>query len=640
MNSIVIARYKEDISWVLEIPPNFEIFLYNKGDQISDPRLLKRINHLIARPNVGRESETYLFHMINNLAAGNGFTVFAQGDPFEHSPDFLRLLNAWQHWDDLQPLTWQWRADHNIPPAIILDEYERHLHGRLRVRAERFSLMTWNPTGFFDKGAYGTCREYLRIHGNLLEGTNIAAHFLKLANLNELAAEAQAHEFGVFCYGAIFAARNEVIKKLPLENKKRLHEASMGSVTYGYILERMWLHIFGTKFDLPVFPLVTAAKTEASIDVVAPSEPVMHIHRPTALQVQIQPNPAAESANRGIAIAAGAEIKDALLERIKDRDFYMISMAWRHHGGDPSLLGPYDVWAKSPMMWAESKPDFWLIYISMLLENKNLSAASEILSKYQFYHGDRQIENYLPIVHFALENGIVNDRIKKAAYVCECLNRNSTESIFEKLVQGKSVAIVGNGPSEINRGRGAEIDSHDIVIRFNNYATAGFERDYGSKTDIWVRGSGGDDIIDRVNVDEYKLIMWEADYAHFPIHFNDLDILYRYLSLNKGKCSNFDFETHYTLRDASGISFPSTGLVTVWKVYDLLGKAVNRMSLYGFSFQEETSSNSYQHYFKNRDIEDARRRSEVHFPAHEREFMRSLNRTFTMENTTRQFSYS
>ncbi len=640
MNSIVIARYKEDISWVLEIPPDFEVFLYNKGDPISDPRLLARINHLIVRPNVGRESETYLFHMINNLADGNGFTVFAQGDPFEHSPDFLRLLAAWQHWDDLQALTWQWRADHNVPPAIILNEYERHLRGRLRVRAERFSLMTWNPTGFFDKGAYGTCREYLRIHGNLPEGTNIAAHFLRLANLNELADEAQAHEFGVFCYGAIFAARNDIVRKLPLENKKRLHEASMGSVTYGYILERMWLHFFGTKFDLPVFPQVSAARTEASVESISPSASITHLHRAAASQVQTPQTIIVEPANRGITAAAGAEIKDALLERIKDRDFYMMSMAWRHHGGDPALLSPYNVWAKSPMMWAESKPDFWLIYISMLLENNDPIAAGEILSKYQFYHGDQHIENYLPIVHFALENGVVNDRLKKAAYVYECLNRNSKEDIFEKLVQGKSVAIVGNGPSEANRGRGAEIDSHDIVIRFNNYATAGFERDYGSKTDIWVRGSGGDDIIDRVNADDYKLIMWEADYMHFPIHFNNLDILYRYLSLNNKKCSNFDFETHYSLREASGISFPSTGLVTVWKIYDLLGKATNHVSLYGFSFQEENANNSYQHYFKRRDPDDARRRSEVHFPAHEREFMRNLNRTFSTQNTARQFSYS
>ncbi len=31
MNSIVIARYDESLDWVLNIPSDFEIFIYNKG---------------------------------------------------------------------------------------------------------------------------------------------------------------------------------------------------------------------------------------------------------------------------------------------------------------------------------------------------------------------------------------------------------------------------------------------------------------------------------------------------------------------------------------------------------------------------------------------------------------------------------
>lgn len=48
-----------------------------------------------------------------------------------------------------------------------------------------------------------------------------------------------------------------------------------------------------------------------------------------------------------------------------------------------------------------------------------------------------------------------------------------------------TIAVVGNGPCEIGQGRGAEIDAHDRVIRFNNFTTDGFEADYGSKVTTW-----------------------------------------------------------------------------------------------------------------------------------------------------------
>jgi Capsule polysaccharide biosynthesis protein len=50
------------------------------------------------------------------------------------------------------------------------------------------------------------------------------------------------------------------------------------------------------------------------------------------------------------------------------------------------------------------------------------------------------------------------------------------------------IAIVGNGPQELGRGRGAEIDSHKMVVRFNTYSTSFPQsHDYGGKTDLWVR---------------------------------------------------------------------------------------------------------------------------------------------------------
>lgn len=68
------------------------------------------------------------------------------------------------------------------------------------------------------------------------------------------------------------------------------------------------------------------------------------------------------------------------------------------------------------------------------------------------------------------------------------LTRN--ETLFNQLLDEANgdIAIVGNGPQELGRGRGVEIDSHDLVVRFNTYQT-GFPQshDYGMKTDLWVR---------------------------------------------------------------------------------------------------------------------------------------------------------
>jgi hypothetical protein len=50
----------------------------------------------------------------------------------------------------------------------------------------------------------------------------------------------------------------------------------------------------------------------------------------------------------------------------------------------------------------------------------------------------------------------------------------------------KSIAIIGNGGSLCDSNSGEEIDSYDIVIRFNNFNTSGsYQKDVGSKTSYW-----------------------------------------------------------------------------------------------------------------------------------------------------------
>ena len=72
---IIVSRYNEDLEWMNEYPFNqFKYIIYNKGTNYNFNK--KYIKEIININNVGRESHTYLYHIItnyNNLAKINIF---------------------------------------------------------------------------------------------------------------------------------------------------------------------------------------------------------------------------------------------------------------------------------------------------------------------------------------------------------------------------------------------------------------------------------------------------------------------------------------------------------------------------------------------------------------------------------------
>lgn len=249
MHTIVLARYSEALEWIVDIPVDFKVIIYNKGAEITSPQVLERADEIIARPNVGRESETYIHHMMTRRVDNRYFTVFSQGDPITHSPDFIDLLKNWRKWDDVQALSWQWLTANNIPTAETLSRYQEYFPLHLRVRPEAFSLMDWKALEFKDPGAWNMGLVFKTLEGVSPNTTNIAAYVLKKWKLDALAEDAARHTVGVFSYGAIFAVRNELVARLPAETKQLIYDFSTAPANAnGYILERMWLHIFGMGF--------------------------------------------------------------------------------------------------------------------------------------------------------------------------------------------------------------------------------------------------------------------------------------------------------------------------------------------------------------------------------------------------------
>lgn len=84
---IVISRYMEDLKWLdNDNFRNYRIIIYNKG---SNDDFYKPPNSVIIKlPNYGRESHTYLFHIINNYENLSDLTVFLPG-----SSDYVNKYN-------------------------------------------------------------------------------------------------------------------------------------------------------------------------------------------------------------------------------------------------------------------------------------------------------------------------------------------------------------------------------------------------------------------------------------------------------------------------------------------------------------------------------------------------------------------
>jgi hypothetical protein len=250
MLNVVVARYKEDVAWLNRLPSDCKVYLYNKGPDLQ-PGVLHRDVTLIRLPNHGRESGTYLHHLMERFRADEGdFTVFTQGGPFEHAPAMLELMRVPHQWRDVQPLSVRWVAEKNIPPPTLTDHDRRDWIGELPVRTEHFSLTSWAPLGFFDRGAWGIGATYREKH-HLSDGVNIAQHFFELCRLDDIAERAASGDVGVFSYGAIFAVRNQRIADFMSRHAgqlDRMELLSRADMNYGYIYERCWLHLFGEPF--------------------------------------------------------------------------------------------------------------------------------------------------------------------------------------------------------------------------------------------------------------------------------------------------------------------------------------------------------------------------------------------------------
>ncbi len=90
---LVVARYREDVGWLRNVPKSLQIALYDKGEEPVPAGAFGTARHERLE-NVGREAHTYLHHILSRWDELDELTVFVQGRPFDHCSDLHPILRA------------------------------------------------------------------------------------------------------------------------------------------------------------------------------------------------------------------------------------------------------------------------------------------------------------------------------------------------------------------------------------------------------------------------------------------------------------------------------------------------------------------------------------------------------------------
>ncbi|MDR1359788.1 MAG: glycosyltransferase family 29 protein, partial [Deltaproteobacteria bacterium] len=227
---------------------------------------------------------------------------------------------------------------------------------------------------------------------------------------------------------------------------------------------------------------------------------------------------------------------------------------------DTLLLSALTEFERLHGIWGTGFRRTWIIHISVLLRSGDTGKALVMLKKYHAQYGLKDLERSPPAARFAHRNGFSNKKIAAAAFIANEVEKNIAANLFPGLVRQKSIAVVGSGPFELGRGKGEEIDAHDIVIRFNLAETKGHEVDYGSRTDIWAVNAAGADY-SRVKEPAVIFLCETLDrHAYAPQTIQSLAVAAK---RNGCRLTSIPPATYRELVRAMNCLNPTSGLITV-----------------------------------------------------------------------------
>lgn len=187
MFQLIIARFDEDLSWLEKINLNYKI--YNKGNKISYP--------CVCLPNVGREAKSYLHHIVENYSELSEYTIFVQGNPYDHSKNFDQIIKT-------------------LP-------------------------MSLEQMPYFSEGCYVLC------HRILCEAQeHLVKHHVFPEDFHNAFFKVPCKKFR-YGSGAQYIVHKENIQNKPVEFYKRMRDELLWNDHEPWSIERVWPNIFDRK---------------------------------------------------------------------------------------------------------------------------------------------------------------------------------------------------------------------------------------------------------------------------------------------------------------------------------------------------------------------------------------------------------
>jgi len=245
-------------------------------------------------------------------------------------------------------------------------------------------------------------------------------------------------------------------------------------------------------------------------------------------------------------------------------------------------LWRFEILTWRPRIDPISHPDTWCHYLIALLECGCPQGFDRIWRRYLRKGGDlRHFACYFRLAEAAVARGCNDPILLRCAKVGRALAAAHDAHPLARLVAGRRVALVGNGPQEIGKNVGAEIDAHDVVIRINNYDLSGRERDYGRRTDVWVKNATPE--MRHVLPDTHiKLVVYSDDWRRLKIEYDYLAHLEADLKDDRIQVDFCDRSDRAFVADAID-SYPSAGASLIAKLSSM---PLGALDVYGFSLLE------------------------------------------------------
>ena len=261
---------------------------------------------------------------------------------------------------------------------------------------------------------------------------------------------------------------------------------------------------------------------------------------------------------------------------------------WRYEGPTVEMLEEFlDLAAEYRL---EDKPTLSAC-LALAARVNAWDRADELLERHPWLL--TQYTNVLPLAAHLVATGRSQDGLQPFSDLYQYISAQTGEMCEELARTDLTIAIVGNSSCERGKGKGALIDAHDHVVRFN-YFEVGIEHevDYGAKFTIHGRGPGSSDELAKRSLVAARTVVCTYDFLYVPRNWCRLLDLWR----QGARIACFPVGFHRQLQQELHAE-PSLGLAFCALAASLRG-GLDRNSCYGFSFVDQVDPEVDARYFR------------------------------------------